>query len=64
MEPLRLLCRLSCPESGEKAYVGIEVVKGEGCRVRSCTIWTVDSVPCSWECLEGTVSGRECPPNP
>lgn len=64
MEPLSLLCNLKCPESGAKAYVGIEVLKEEGCRVTSCTLWAFDSKPCSWECLEGTVSGLECPPSP
>jgi hypothetical protein len=57
MEPLILLCRLKCPESGEKAYVDIELAKDEGCRVTGCTILGDGPVTCSLGCLEGTVAG-------
>lgn len=43
MEPLKIICRLSCPGKDAKAYVGIELGKEEGCGlpavVYSETMW-------------------------
>ena len=63
MEPLKIICRLSCPSKDAKAYVGIELGKEEGCRVTSCSLLGDNPVNCSQDCLEGRIS-PEFKPHP
>ncbi|MCA9776374.1 MAG: hypothetical protein KC800_06645 [Candidatus Eremiobacteraeota bacterium] len=58
MEPLKIICRLSCPGKDSKAYVGIELGQEEGCRITSCSLLGDNPVNCSQDCLEGRISSE------
>jgi hypothetical protein len=51
IEPIALVCRLTCPKDGQKAYVRIQSDEAKGCCVTSCSLLREEPT-CDQGCLD------------